>query len=737
MITNLKNIAHKFAVALLVVTMVLPMSTSASISSDRFFLESKVQEIATLLDNMIDKHSASSQEPMLETNNVSFQNLQASMDSEDYFYRVTEGITESSMPVPIRGDGNLDAHGFRFSCIPTHFAYDDPVVYPGEPGRAHLHMFYGNADVRYDSTSESIINSGASSCGGGITNRSAYWVPTLFTEDDEPVLPAKIILYYKSWVSDRSDIQPVPAGLQILANENILGANAPVVARPNTPSDTWGTPFRVTDGVAGHIDSGVGIAMTVNFPNCLAVDDNGDPILTSPGGTSHVAYGGASCPSSHPYTIPTLTQNIYYADVPYESDWYLASDVMNDAPKGTTLHADYMAGWTEESAEIMADCIRRGFRECGPPPLPEEALNGPDGNQIFEMWSGSFAPGADMTPDAMSGWPAMLHDHDMSMPMPEPEPEPEPEPTPTPSPIPTPVAGLTSGDLVTTIDVLNVRETPGLTGTLVGTQQAESVGTVRDTQPVIADGFAWVAVNFNSGADGWVVTEFLNVSSGTPVNSENQSELLARIQELLAEVQRLQAALAERDAEEVVDVVKDESVADEQQPKEESKPEPKPKEEPKSEPKPAPKQEPKTEKKPEIKPTQKTESKPEAKVEPAPKPEEKPEPISNPEPKTGANIINDTPGQDNLKGTDGDDYFIMSGSGSRWAWDGVYGWGGTDYVEMPASLSDYESVEASEFGSYVFITNKEVGTVNVHESIEFLVFPEGTYTVEEAAAKVK
>ncbi len=115
--------------------------------------------------------------------------VHAQQASSGYSYVVTRGTAESSMPAPHGGNGELDHHGFRFSCVPSHFSYDDPVVYPGEFGRAHLHMFFGNLDVDADSTSESVVNSGRTSCDGGITNRSAYWIPALFNENDEVVLP--------------------------------------------------------------------------------------------------------------------------------------------------------------------------------------------------------------------------------------------------------------------------------------------------------------------------------------------------------------------------------------------------------------------------------------------------------------------------------------------------------------------------------------------------------------------
>lgn len=312
-------------------------------------------------------------------------------------YVVTRGTAESSMPVP-QGGVNLDGHGFRFFCVPSHFSYDDPVVYPGQVGAAHLHMFFGNTDVNAHTTSESILQSGLSTCDGGLTNRSAYWIPALFNENDEVVLPTSINNYYKSWISNRKQIKPIPAGLQILTNDKIKGSSGVVVS--NVDRELWAGTIRISGKD--------GLTIEIIFPDCLAIDKEGNPVLSSPGGVKHVAYSSGRCPISHPYAIPQLTQTIYWDNVLFESDWYLASDKMANAAKGTTAHADYIAGWTEEAAQIMSDCVMEGIRECGPA-LQLHAADqffSPSGERVYDFFT--LAEGTNPTPNAMHGWPYML-----------------------------------------------------------------------------------------------------------------------------------------------------------------------------------------------------------------------------------------------------------------------------------------------------------------------------------------
>lgn len=68
---------------------------------------------------------------------------------------------------------------------------------------------------------------------------------------------------------------------------------------------------------------------------------------------------------------------------------------------------------------------------------------------------------------------------------------------------------------------LNIRATPSTAGTLSDTQQTSAKGTVT-TGPTIADGSNWWNVNYDVGADGWSVEDFLTkalVDTGTPTSS--------------------------------------------------------------------------------------------------------------------------------------------------------------------------------------------------------------------------
>ena len=85
----------------------------------------------------------------------------------------------------------------RTSCEFSHFSYDDPVVFPNKPGRAHLHMFFGNTHINAYSTYDTLVDEGSGTCNGQELNRSGYWVPAMFDGDGNVRIPERIVVYYK------------------------------------------------------------------------------------------------------------------------------------------------------------------------------------------------------------------------------------------------------------------------------------------------------------------------------------------------------------------------------------------------------------------------------------------------------------------------------------------------------------------------------------------------------------
>ena len=84
--------------------------------------------------------------------------------------------------------------GFRFDCEVSHYNLDDPIVFPGEVGAAHDHMFWGNTTTDAFSTTDSLLANADSTCDGRRDgNQAAYWTPVLFDANGDAVEPLSLI----------------------------------------------------------------------------------------------------------------------------------------------------------------------------------------------------------------------------------------------------------------------------------------------------------------------------------------------------------------------------------------------------------------------------------------------------------------------------------------------------------------------------------------------------------------
>src|SRR5262245_33915345 len=72
---------------------------------------------------------------------------------------------------------SASANSFWVSCTSSHVSNDDPIVYPGQPGAAHRHEFFGATNTDSSSTTATLEDS-PTSCAER-SDTAAYWVPTL------------------------------------------------------------------------------------------------------------------------------------------------------------------------------------------------------------------------------------------------------------------------------------------------------------------------------------------------------------------------------------------------------------------------------------------------------------------------------------------------------------------------------------------------------------------------------
>ena len=286
---------------------------------------------------------------------------------------------------------------FRVSCVYSHFNYDDPILHPGGQNDAHLHMFFGNTRTNYQTTESSLVSSGGGSCAGFELNRSAYWTPAVKDGKGNAVVPESIVLYYKTSteVGDRpEDVIPIPSGLKMVAGRfdkqdefYQKGGDAGSDYRENEHL-FWScgrSGFARNKKVEIPADCGNDpVNATIYFPECWD-GVNKQPVAGKP----HVAQvgPGGSCPDEYPKRMPRLGILLYFKAGQSTAGWTLSSD-MGKTP-GSTLHADFIAGWEYNTIKTwVAGCMHAtencDLGETGAanrrlvPPTPSRTYTGPD-----------------------------------------------------------------------------------------------------------------------------------------------------------------------------------------------------------------------------------------------------------------------------------------------------------------------------------------------------------------------
>ncbi|MEM9616148.1 MAG: DUF1996 domain-containing protein [Actinomycetota bacterium] len=270
-----------------------------------------------------------------------------------------------------RGDtGSRNIAEFRIDCQFSHMNFDDAIVAPGQPGKTHLHTYYGNTSVDAFTNPDTLWQTGASTCAGGRANRSAYWVPSMIdTNDGNRIIePGKAVIYYKTgWYGGKPEnVVAPPNGLRIVAGD--ATASGPETGGPRPAANFVCTEFqraepsRFTETIPTDCRPGEFVMIRVRFPQCWDGKN-----LDSPDHKSHMAYlvGGPNnrqeCPASHPVQIPSVDINAYYLnDSPDVSGWRLSSDNYDrNLPGGYSAHGDWIAGW---DPSIMDRLIQNCFR---------------------------------------------------------------------------------------------------------------------------------------------------------------------------------------------------------------------------------------------------------------------------------------------------------------------------------------------------------------------------------------
>ncbi len=315
---------------------------------------------------------------------------EGSADAEGLRERITlnavDWSSEDGAPPPplvpereAAGDREDGSGAFRTHCLESHLLADDPLVWPDEPGRSHLHVFFGNPDVEATTTVASLAEADTTTCDGVTLNRSGYWVPALLGADGERIRFIDPLFYYKTGYHVPADtVRPPPAGLTIIAGDAMADAPQDVeVAKFRCLSWEAPEPQFSTGDPLDHVpvipdcEQGDIVEMRLVFPQCW----DGER-LTAHDHASHMAYptsatapdvGTGSCPPSHPVAIPEISYNFgvrVTEETGPSTAWRFVTDPPDAEHGGISFHGDWMNGWDADVMDtIVRNCLNEA-REC-------------------------------------------------------------------------------------------------------------------------------------------------------------------------------------------------------------------------------------------------------------------------------------------------------------------------------------------------------------------------------------
>lgn len=219
------------------------------------------------------------------------------------------------------------AVNFIVGCTESHRNHDDLIVFPGQPGASHEHVYVGARSNDAFSTVASMQSSGTTCGTPGDT--AGYWGPAFVA--GYKIHPSKGALVYYSF---GSGARAFPPGLRMIVRWTTPGNRILFKCGPGSNTETRTPPSSCSSGM---------LVPVVTFPQWW----NGQ--LDSPDHLSHMSY---SRTATHSIELPRI--KIYWRTaVP------AGAPINSNVSSGdyTTFHLDFFNSWrTGELERLMQRC---------------------------------------------------------------------------------------------------------------------------------------------------------------------------------------------------------------------------------------------------------------------------------------------------------------------------------------------------------------------------------------------
>ncbi|ROV92431.1 hypothetical protein VPNG_09595 [Cytospora leucostoma] len=252
----------------------------------------------------------------------------------------------------------------------------DPIVYPGQYSKSHLHTFFGSDAITVDTTTSAELQAGCATAENP-NDFSTYWVPTLLvspTGDTDassytPVPIGRFTAYYNLGASEAEVAIPqnlnMTAGSATAQTSSEMSANAPNAGvewfceDDDAPADKDAAAFP-TSTCSTYLQT------LLYFPDCVDEDTLETEYTDRSYGTSNWCPAGYS-------RMPQLRFSIRYdlrSALP--SGWSGEPPLVLSSGTSFSSHGDFINGWLPEAAENMVATTKEKYTF--------SAVDGPNGN---------------------------------------------------------------------------------------------------------------------------------------------------------------------------------------------------------------------------------------------------------------------------------------------------------------------------------------------------------------------
>ncbi|KAF2108793.1 hypothetical protein BDV96DRAFT_503813 [Lophiotrema nucula] len=244
------------------------------------------------------------------------------------------------------------AHAYTQVNVASPFMYKniDPIVFPGQYDKSHLHSFYGSDSVTINTNTSAVLQAGCTNSQNP-NDLSVYWTPTvLYTTDGgstySPVPVMRFSAYYNLGETEAEVAMP--------QNLKMLAGSATAQTQADSPADAKASWFCEGDDASALDANGfpsstcsTHLQQLLYFPGCV----NSDTLETA---YKSKSYGTTNyCPNGMK-SMPQLRFSIRYdLRKALPNGWSGTAPVKLASGNAWSSHGDFINGWTEEAATNM------------------------------------------------------------------------------------------------------------------------------------------------------------------------------------------------------------------------------------------------------------------------------------------------------------------------------------------------------------------------------------------------